>query len=65
MYTIVYVRDFPHMLIGWTHSYLQHVTKDLNEVIIIAQTEVNSRGGKYGAVIYQDGKEVHKITKTV
>jgi len=63
MITVIMIRDFPDFPIGWRGSYILLRSNDRSKCEEAAKIEVKIRGGKYGAVIYENGNELLKIPR--
>lgn len=62
---IVAIRDFPDIR-NWRGSYLAPCGENLNDAIKYAIQERDSRGGKYGVVLYDpSGNEVGKVDRNM
>jgi len=57
------IRDFPDLPIGWRDSYILGQWESAKIAQKQAIKEVEKRGGKYGAVIYEDDKEILTIPR--
>ena len=56
MTTVIMIRDFPDFPIGWRGSYILGSFQTPENAQKRAIKEVEKRGGKYGAVLF-DGKD--------
>ena len=65
LYLVLYIRDFPHFHIGWRGSYfITYSTEwDIKEVTENTKKDIKESGGKYGAIIYHQGRELKKFNQ--
>lgn len=62
-YTVLMIRDYPDFAGGVWHSYPLGRYWTFKGAFNAAKKEVRQRGGKYGAVIYNQNREVDEIHK--
>lgn len=64
-FIIIAIQDFPDIPIGWRYSYIVGYAPTKEEAVEMAHMEIDSRGGKYGCVIYdaESGKEEAKLSR--
>jgi hypothetical protein len=55
------IRDFPNFPIGWRDSYILCSLPNADNAQKRAIKEVEKRGGKYGAVLYENNVEILQI----
>jgi len=63
MITVIMIRDFPDLPIGWRGSYILGQWANAEIAQKQAIKEVAKRGGKYGAVLYDGTIEFLKIPR--
>lgn len=64
MLTVVMIRDFPDLPIGWRGSYILKRFRRADRAIMAAKAEILRTGRKYGALLYRsDGMEECTIAR--
>lgn len=59
------ILDFPDLPIGWRGSYIVGYAPSKDEAVEMAMIEIDSRGGKYGCIVYdmETGSAVSELSR--